>query len=288
MKWNEKESLLAVPNDRYSRFTIPSELPVFAFQNAHGERIITIHGDGTVEIAEGLSTDDAARQFWVAVAAAFPGRPECRAAPDAARGEAVAFLYTLEHGASVVARKASTYRLNYPFGGGADYRPSEDGASYVRETPLYAAPPATDEGLADTQRRIIEAAERRGYERRVAEEKGYAEDSLRAMSDWLESGTFKVTFDGDTTHPLLLGSALYAIGKPPRVTFECKQAPPAALAVQKGWKEAAIAWEVCASIHRKYGKGKDALFSTRQKDFMAGAEKARAMLAATNKENYRD
>lgn len=56
-----------------------------------------------------------------------------------------------------------------------------------------------------------------------------------------------------------------------------------AAAVQKGWKEAAIAWEVCASIHRKYGKGKDALFSTRQKDFMAGAEKARAMLAAAER-----
>ena len=66
------------------------------------------------------------------------------AALDAARGQAVAFLYTLEHGASVVARKASTYRLNYPFGGGDDYRPSEDGLSYVRETPLYAAPPATE------------------------------------------------------------------------------------------------------------------------------------------------
>ena len=54
-----------------------------------------------------------------------------------------------------------------------------------------------------------------------------------------------------------------------------------------GWKEATIAWEVCASIHRKYAKGRDALFSTRQHDFVAGAEKARAMLAALagNKEN---
>ena len=66
------------------------------------------------------------------------------AAIDAARGEAVAFLYTLEYGSSVADRRVSPYRLNYPFGVcGADYqRSNEDGVSYVRETPLYAAPPA--------------------------------------------------------------------------------------------------------------------------------------------------
>lgn len=63
-----------------------------------------------------------------------------------------------------------------------------------------------------------------------------------------------------------------------------KQAPPAAVPAD-GWKEAAIAWEVCASIHRKYAKGRDALFSTRQQDFVSSADKARAMLAAANKEN---
>lgn len=35
-----------------------------------------------------------------------------------------------------------------------------------------------------------------------------------------------------------------------------------------GYKEAAIAWEVCASIHRGYAKGKDPLFKTRQADFI--------------------
>ena len=47
-----------------------------------------------------------------------------------------------------------------------------------------------------------------------------------------------------------------------------------------GWKESAIAWEVCASIHREYGKGKDPFFSTRQGDFVKHANDARAMLAA--------
>ena len=43
-----------------------------------------------------------------------------------------------------------------------------------------------------------------------------------------------------------------------------------------GWKEAAIAWEVCASIHRQYCKGKDPLFTTRQDDFVKHAADARA------------
>lgn len=50
--------------------------------------------------------------------------------------------------------------------------------------------------------------------------------------------------------------------------------------VPDGWKEAAIAWEVCASIHREYGKGKDPFFNTRQGDFVKHANDARAMLAA--------
>lgn len=42
------------------------------------------------------------------------------------------------------------------------------------------------------------------------------------------------------------------------------------------WKEAAIAWEVCASIHREYAKGKDAVYKTRQNDFKGHADNARA------------
>ena len=50
--------------------------------------------------------------------------------------------------------------------------------------------------------------------------------------------------------------------------------------VPDGWKEAAIAWEVCASIHREYGRGRDPFFSIRQGDFVKHANDARAMLAA--------
>ncbi len=44
----------------------------------------------------------------------------------------------------------------------------------------------------------------------------------------------------------------------------------------EGWKEAAIAWEVCASIHREYAKKKDPFFTTLQSDFVKHAEATRA------------
>ena len=44
-----------------------------------------------------------------------------------------------------------------------------------------------------------------------------------------------------------------------------------------GWLEAAIAWEVCASLHLQYCKGKDVLFTTRQSDFVKHAENARKL-----------
>ena len=47
-----------------------------------------------------------------------------------------------------------------------------------------------------------------------------------------------------------------------------------------GWKEAAISWEVCASIHREYARGKDPFFKKRQEDFVKHANYARTMLAA--------
>lgn len=43
----------------------------------------------------------------------------------------------------------------------------------------------------------------------------------------------------------------------------------------RGWLEAAIAWEVCASIHQTWAKGKDALFTTRHADFVKHASDAR-------------
>ena len=51
-----------------------------------------------------------------------------------------------------------------------------------------------------------------------------------------------------------------------------------------GWKEAAISWEVCASIHREYARGKDPFFSTRQGDFVKHAQDARNMFASAHKE----
>lgn len=55
--------------------------------------------------------------------------------------------------------------------------------------------------------------------------------------------------------------------------------------VQDGWREAAVAWEVCDSIHREYARGKDPFFSTRQKDFEKHANDARAMLEAAPEDN---
>ena len=66
-------------------------------------------------------------------------------------------------------------------------------------------------------------------------------------------------------------------------TYMGEPAQPAP-SVPNGWKEAAIAWEVCASIHREYGKGKDPFFNTRQGDFVKHANDARAMLAASPKQ----
>lgn len=51
-------------------------------------------------------------------------------------------------------------------------------------------------------------------------------------------------------------------------------------AVLEGWKEATIAWEVCASIHREYAKKKDPFFTTRQADFVKHTEAARSALLA--------
>lgn len=55
-----------------------------------------------------------------------------------------------------------------------------------------------------------------------------------------------------------------------------KSTQPAAPSTNtNGWLEAAVAWEVCASIHLRFAKGKDAFFKTRQGDFVKHAEDAR-------------
>jgi hypothetical protein len=48
----------------------------------------------------------------------------------------------------------------------------------------------------------------------------------------------------------------------------------------EGWKEATIAWAVCASLHREYCKGKDPFFKTRQADFIKHENEARAKCLA--------
>ena len=73
---------------------------------------------------------------------------------------------------------------------------------------------------------------------------------------------------------------------PDRITLDeafnaGKQSAPS---VPDGWKEAAISWEVCASIHREYARGKDPFFSTRQGDFVKHAQDARNMFASAHKE----
>jgi hypothetical protein len=46
-------------------------------------------------------------------------------------------------------------------------------------------------------------------------------------------------------------------------------------------KEAVIAWSVCASIHREYAKGRDALYTTRQSDFVKHENDCRDILNHT-------
>lgn len=50
--------------------------------------------------------------------------------------------------------------------------------------------------------------------------------------------------------------------------------------VRDGWKEAAIAWSVCASIHRQYANGKDPFYKTRQADFTKHENDAKEKLRA--------
>lgn len=62
-----------------------------------------------------------------------------------------------------------------------------------------------------------------------------------------------------------------------RKELEALQSQPS----HAGWKEAAIAWEVCASLHREFCKGRDPLFKVRQSDFVKHAEDARTRALET-------
>ena len=43
----------------------------------------------------------------------------------------------------------------------------------------------------------------------------------------------------------------------------------------EAWKEATIAWAVCASVHREWGRYYDPVFKTRQADYVRHEEAAR-------------
>ena len=43
----------------------------------------------------------------------------------------------------------------------------------------------------------------------------------------------------------------------------------------QGWCEAAMAWEVCASLHKAYTKGRDPFYTTRQADLVKRAAEMR-------------
>jgi hypothetical protein len=90
----------------------------------------------------------AAYDRWIAALTAQP-----------ATAQPAAWMYTLEYGEKVADTKVSRHQLNYPFGVcGADYlRRNDDGVSYVRQTPLYAAPPAAAQPVAHIDIRQLAA-----------------------------------------------------------------------------------------------------------------------------------
>lgn len=60
-----------------------------------------------------------------------------------------------------------------------------------------------------------------------------------------------------------------------RERFEALKDAISAAMDLNGWKEATIAWRVCASLHRQYCKGRDPFFKTRQADFTKHENDAR-------------
>ncbi len=81
--------------------------------------------------------------------------------------EPVAYLYTLEYGETVAGRRLSEHQLNYPFGVcGSDYlAQTDDGVSYVRQTPLYTK----DAEAAGYARGLKDAGSVLGVERGILE-----------------------------------------------------------------------------------------------------------------------
>lgn len=85
--------------------------------------------------------------------------------------------------------------------------------------------------------------------------------------------------DPDVTSPTERAAAIARFGMSP----EAEKMVADALADltrerDEAWKEATIAWAVCASIHREYAKGKDPFFTTRQGDFVKHENDCRAKI----------
>jgi len=68
----------------------------------------------------------------------------------------------------------------------------------------------------------------------------------------------------------ILGTAMTSAERQRRHRNKVRKQDP-----YEGWKEATLAWLVCASIHREYAKGKDPFFKTRQQDFIRHEKAAR-------------
>lgn len=111
----------------------------------------------------------------------------------------------------------------------------------------------------------------------------YASGAIGCVSNNYPDGKWRIACDdrrvelggeGDYTFPTrdAAARAEYALANQKERSVEESDAA-------KGWKEAAIAWSVCASIHQQWAKGKDALYTTRHADFERHAENARKRYA---------
>ena len=91
-------------------------------------------------------------------------------------------------------------------------------------------------------------------------------ETLQAVLDALEAGSMDVVLPA--IERLRAALAAQPVDARRVVTWSAE--------ALEGWKEAAIGWTVCASVHLEWAKGKDGVFKTRQADFLRHAYDARA------------
>lgn len=87
------------------------------------------------------------------------------------------------------------------------------------------------------------------------------------------NGIITTTKDKTMARKPILGTAMTGAERQRRHREKIRKQTPDPQ--YKGWKEATLAWMVCASIHREYAKGKDPFFTTRQQDFLRHERNAR-------------